>query len=172
MFVLGIQISIFGQKLARLERGKAGINDDIVLEVEDAFDILERHVEQQTNPARQRFQEPDMGDWGGKLDMAHTLSADLAQRYLDTAFFAYNAAILHPLVFTAQTLVILDWPEYSRAKQAVPFRLEGAVIDGLRLFDLAERPGPDAFRAGDRYADLIKRLVRADLTKDIHQFIH
>jgi hypothetical protein len=48
--------------------------------------------------------------------------------------------VLHALVLAAQALVVLDRPEDAGAEQAVPLRLEGAVVDGLGLLDLAERP--------------------------------
>jgi hypothetical protein len=45
--------------------------------------------------------------------------------------------VLHALVLAAQALVVLDRPEDARAEQAVPLRLEGAVVDRLGLLDLA-----------------------------------
>jgi hypothetical protein len=48
--------------------------------------------------------------------------------------------MLEALVLAAKTLVILDGTENFRAKQAVAFRFERAVINGFRLLNLAERP--------------------------------
>src|SRR5271154_3132567 len=104
--------------------------------------------------------------------MTHAIAPHLRQRDLDAAFLADDAAILHALVLAAQALVILDRPEDAGAEQPVPLRLEGAVVDRLRLLDLAERPRPDTLRAGDRDADLIKALRTADLAEDVHQLIH
>ena len=56
--------------------GQARLGDDVVLEVEDALDVLQRHVEQRADARRQRLQEPDVGDRRGQLDMAHALAAD------------------------------------------------------------------------------------------------
>ena len=39
---------------------QAGLDDDVVFEIENPLEILKCHVEQQTNTARQRFEEPDM----------------------------------------------------------------------------------------------------------------
>ena len=101
---------------------------------------------------RQRLQEPDMRHRRGELDMAHAVAPDLRQRHLDAALLADDAAILHALVLAAQALVVLDRPEDAGAEQAVALRLEGAVVDRLRLLDLAVGPRADALGAGDRDA--------------------
>src|SRR5947199_9733499 len=54
--------------------------------------------------------------------------------------------MLHALVLTAQALPVGDRAEDARAEQAIALRLEGAVVDGLRLGDLTMRPAPDLFR--------------------------
>src|SRR5579875_1267898 len=104
--------------------------------------------------------------------MAHALAPHLRERDLDAAFLADNAAILHAFVFAAQALVVLDRPEDARAEQAVALGLEGAVVDGFGLLDLAERPGADALGARDRDANLIEALGRRDLAEDVHQLVH
>src|SRR5438552_7144033 len=108
----------------------------------------------------------------GQLDMAHAIAPHLGQGDLDAAFLADDAAILHPLVLAAQALVILDRTEDAGAKQPVPLRLKGAVVDRLGLFDLAVGPGTDALRAGDRDADLVEALRPRSLPEDVHQLIH
>src|SRR5262249_39959401 len=90
---------------------------------------------------------------------------------LDRALFADDALVLHPLVLAAQALVVLDGAENARTEQPVALRLEGAVIDGLRLLDLAVGPGQDLFRAGDRDADLVKDLGRHLRAEQIHQLL-
>jgi hypothetical protein len=44
-------VLVFGQQLVLLERGQARLDDDVVLEIEDALEILQRHVEQQADAA-------------------------------------------------------------------------------------------------------------------------
>jgi hypothetical protein len=107
---------------------------------------------------RQRLQEPDVRDRRGQFDVAHALAAHLGERDLNAALLADDALVLHPLVLAAQALVVLDRTENARAEQAVALRLERTVVDGLRLFDLAERPGEDFLRAGDRDPDLVETL--------------
>jgi hypothetical protein len=59
----------------RLQRRQARLGDDVVFEVQDPLEILQRHVEQQADARRQRLQEPDVRDRSGQLDMAHALAA-------------------------------------------------------------------------------------------------
>src|SRR5687768_7900457 len=112
-----------------------------------------------------------MGDRGGELDMAHALAPDPRQRHLDAALLADDALELHALVLAAQALVVLDRPEDAGAEQPVPLRLEGTVVDRLRLLDLAERPGLDLFRAGDRDLDRVERLLHRLLAEKVHDLL-
>src|SRR3954466_10369284 len=112
-----------------------------------------------------------MRDGSGQFDMAHALAPDPRQRHFDRALFADDALVLHALVLAAQALVILDRPEDARAEQAVTLRLEGPVVDGLGLFDLAVRPGQNLLRARDRNPDLIEDLRRGLRAEQIHNFL-
>jgi hypothetical protein len=62
-------VLFFREQLIALQRGQARLGDDVVLEIENALDVLERHVEQRADARRQRLQEPDVGDRRGQLDM-------------------------------------------------------------------------------------------------------
>src|SRR5208282_6425825 len=93
------------------------------------------------------------------------------QPHLDRALLADDALVLHPLVLAAQAFVVLDRAKDTRAEQAVALRLEGAVIDGLRLFDLAVRPGQNLFRARDRNPDLVEDLGRHLRAEKIHDLL-
>ena len=44
VLVLGARILVLREELALLQGGEAGLDDDVVLEIEDALEILERHV--------------------------------------------------------------------------------------------------------------------------------
>ena len=73
----------------------------------------------------------------GQFDMAHPVAPHLGERHFHAAFFADDAFILHPLVFAAETFIVLDRTENPRAEKAVPLRLERAVIYCLWLLNLA-----------------------------------
>src|SRR5205085_1899378 len=118
-----------------------------------------------------RLQEPDMSHRRRELDMAHALAPDARERHLDAALLADDALVLHALVLAAQALVVLDRPEDARAEQAVALRLEGAVVDGLRLLDLAVGPRENLLRARDRDADLVEDLRRHLRAEEIHDFL-
>ena len=76
---------------------------------------------------------------------------------LDAAFFADDATVLHPLVLAAVALIVLDGTKYFCAKEPIPFRLEGSVIDGLWLLDFAIGPFPNFFRRRQGNSKRIKR---------------
>jgi hypothetical protein len=111
-------------------------------------------------------------DRGGELDMAHPLAADLRDGDLDAALLADDALVLHALVLAAQALVILDRTEDARAEQAVTLGLERAIVDGLGLLDLAERPRTDLVRGRDADLDLVERLGLGDRIGEVGQFVH
>ena len=69
--VLGVHELFFRQQLLGLVQRRPRIGDHISFEIKDALELLERHVEQQTDALRQRLEAPDMGDWRRQFDMAH-----------------------------------------------------------------------------------------------------
>ena len=156
-----LQVLLVGHELAALERRHARIHHDESLEIQDALDLAQRHVQHEADAGRQRLQEPDVRDGAGELDVAHALAAHLRLGDLDAALLADHAAVLEPLVLAAQALVVLDGPEDLGAEQAIAFGLEGAVVDGLRLLDLAKGPRPDHVRRGEPDANRVEVLDRA-----------
>ena len=140
ILVLREKVILLAKQLELLQRGQTRLDDAVILEIENALDVFQRHIEQKTDAARQRLQEPDMRNGRGKLDMAHALAPDTRQRDLDATLLADDALVFHALVLAAQALVILDRPEDARTEKTVALRLEGAVVDRLRLLDFAERP--------------------------------
>ena len=165
--LLRLEVLVLGEKLQRLQRREPRLEHDVVLEIENALEILQRHVEQQADARRQRLQEPDMRDRRGQLDMAHALAPDLGERHLDAALLADDALVLHALVLAAQALVVLHRAEDAGAEEPVPLRLEGAIVDRLRLLDLSIRPGENFFRARDTDANLVEILLLGLGTEEI-----
>ncbi len=155
-------VTILRQELAALERRASTVDDHVGLAVEDLLEILERDVEHVADARRQALQEPDVRDRRGQVDVAEALTAHLRLNHLDAALLAHDAAVLHALVLAADALVVFDRAKDLRAEQAVPLRLEGAVVDRLRLLHLAVRPLPDLLRAGQGDANRRegKRILR------------
>src|SRR6476646_8027176 len=112
-----------------------------------------------------------MRDRRSQLDVAHALAPHAAERHLDRALLADDAFVLHALVLAAQALVVLDRPENARAEQTVALRLEGAVVNGLRLLDLAVGPRQNLFRRCYGDADLVEDLSRHLRAEKIHNFL-
>jgi hypothetical protein len=88
--------------------------------------------------------------------MAQAFTSHARKRYFHAALVADDAAMLHALVFAAQTFPIRDGAEDAGAEQPVALRLKGPVVDGLGLGDFAVRPAPDFFRRGQTDPDGIE----------------
>ena len=140
ILVNGFLILFFSQQLINAQRCQTRFNNDVALEIQNAFQCLHRDIGQNRNPARQRFQEPNMSDRRGQLNMSHSFAANLGKRDFDAALFADDAAIFHSLVLSAQTLIVLDRTENAGAEQTVSLRLERTIVDGFRLFDFTVGP--------------------------------
>ena len=152
LFVRGA-VFVFGEKLLLLQRRLAGIGDDVVLEVDDLFDVAGLHVQQRAEAAGQRLEEPDVDDRRGQVDMAHALAADAAVRDLHAATVADDALVLRALVLAARAFPVALGPEDALAEQAVLFGAVRAVVDGLRLLHFAEGPRTNIVRAGELNPD-------------------
>ena len=163
---LGLVV-VLGHDAELLQRRHAGVGDHIGFEVQHALDVAQRHVQHQAQARRQRLQEPDVGAGRGQVDVAHALAAHLGLRDFDAALLADHAAVLQALVLAAQALVVLDRAEDLGAEQAVALGLEGAVVDGFRLLDFAERPRADLLGRGHADADGIEMLVRRELLEQV-----
>ncbi len=133
-----------------------GIDDHVGFEIEHALEFAQRDIQQVADAAGQALEEPDVRAGAGQFDVAQALAADAGQRDFHAALVADHAAVLHALVLAAQALPILGGSEDARAEQPVALRLEGPVIDGLRLGDFAVGPAPDLFRRRQRNADGIE----------------
>src|SRR5687767_4319211 len=108
-----------------------------------------------------------MGHGRGELDMAHALAAHLGERHFDAALLADHAAVLEALVLAAKALVVLDRPEDLRAEQTVALRLEGAVVDGLRLLHFTVGPRADLLGRCEPDLDRVELLVLLDLLEEL-----
>src|SRR6185295_15981318 len=99
-------------------------------------------------------------------------TADLGEGDLDAALLADHAAVLEALVLAAQALVVLDRAEDLGAEEAIPLRLERAVVDRLRLLHLAVRPRADLVGGSEADADRVELFFLGDLLEQIEQCFH
>ena len=133
-----LELGQVGRALLLIDRG-----DDRGGEVEDLLELLGSDVEQVADAARHALEEPDVADGRGQVDVAHALAAHLLARDLHAAALADDALVADALVLAAVALPVLGGTEDALAEQAVLLGLERAVVDRLRLGDLAERPVAD-----------------------------
>src|SRR6185437_15729234 len=150
----------FAEQLVLLQRRVAWINDEVILVINDAFQISRRHVEHQTDARWHAFEKPDVRHRHGQFDVTHALPADARECDLDTAPVTDHAAVLDAFVFATGTFPVLHGAENTLTKQPSLFRLERTVIDRLRILDLPLRPGADRFGGSDADADVIHQIDR------------
>src|SRR4029077_5533649 len=99
---------------------------------------------------RDTLEVPDVRDGRGQLDVAHPLAPHLRARDLDATALADDALEADTLVLAAVALPVLRRTEDLLAEESVLLGLERAVVDRLRLLDLAVRPRADLVRGGER----------------------
>ena len=154
-----IAVLFFGQDLAALQRRHAGVGDDVRTEVQHLFQNARGQIEDQTHARRNALEIPDVAHGRGQLDVAHALAADFCARDFHAAAVADLALVADLLILAAVALPVLRGAKDALAEQAVALGLEGAVVDGLGLFDLAVRPFTDHLRRSDSDFNGVKRCV-------------
>src|SRR5699024_7844063 len=132
--------------------------DHVRREVDDLLEVLGRQVQQVAQAGRHTLEVPDVGDRSGELDVAHALAAHLGAGHLDTAALADDALEADALVLAARALPVTGGTEDALAEEPVLLRLQGAVVDGLRLLDLTVRPTADVVGRGQADAQFIKEI--------------
>ena len=132
-------------------------------EVDDLLELLGLELlaglgahEQVGQPRAGAAEVPDVHGGGGQLDVAHPLAADLRAGHLDAAALTDDALEPDPLVLAAGALPVLLRTEDLLAEEAILLGLEGPVVDGLGLLDLAVGPGADGIGRGQADAELIE----------------
>ena len=156
----GLQVHFVRQQLPALQRGHARVDHHEGFEIQHALDLTQRHVQHEADARGQRLQEPDVCRGARELDVTHALAAHLGLRHFNAALLAHHAAMLQTLVLAAQALVVFHGSEDLGAEQAVTFRLERAVVDGLRLLHFAIGPGTDHVRRGQTDLDRVEVFDR------------
>src|SRR6266704_3339238 len=163
---LGAQLEepVFVEQLLVLHLLLPRLDHHVVRVVDHPLEIPQGHVEHVAHGRRQRLEEPDVRHRHRELDVAHALAAHLRERDLHAAAVADDAAVADALVLAAVTLPVLYRAEDPLAEQPVAFRLEGPVVDGLGLRDLAPRP-PGALALQLEALALLRVARPADLLR-------
>ena len=148
-----------GQQLLFLQRREAGVGDNVVGEIQDLVQLTGADVQHQADAAGNALEIPDVRDRRGQLDVAHALTADLGAGDLDAALVADLTLVADALILAAVAFPVLGRSKNALAVQAVALRLQGAVVDGLRLLDLAVAPVADLLRRSQADFNGIENVV-------------
>ena len=117
-----------------------------------------RQVEQVAQPRRDALEVPDVRDGRGQLDVAHPLTTHLGAGHLDAAALTDDALEADALVLAAVALPVPGRTEDLLAEESVLLGLEGAVVDGLGLLDLAVGPLADVVGGGQTDPQLVEEV--------------
>ena len=98
-----------------------------------------------------------------QFDVAHALTTHFGQRNFYAALLANDTTMLEALVLAAQALIVFDRSKNFGAEQTVTLRLERPIVNGLRLFDFAIRPGPNFFRRRETNLDRVELFILLNL---------
>jgi hypothetical protein len=172
VLIAGVGVLVLAEHLRDVERRRALVDDDVRNAVEHLLDVLQGDVEQVADAARQALQEPDVRDLRGEVDVAEALTPHAALNDLDPTLLADDTAVLHALVLAAEALVVLHRPEDLRAEEAFALRLEGPVVDRLRLLHLAVGPRTDLVRARQRDANRAEAQGILRLLEEVEDVLH
>ena len=124
------------------------IKNDEFSKIQNLLQAFRRNVQHQAHTARDTLEVPDVGNRRSQLNVAHTVTTNLAAGYFNAALIADNTLITDAFIFAAMTLPILSRAKDSFAEQAISFRLQGSIIDGFGFFYLTVRPGSNLVRRG------------------------
>ena len=152
-------VFLLGQQLLLVQRGQTGIGDDIACKVQHLFQQTGADVQHQADAAGDALEVPDVAHRSGQLNVTHTLTANLGLGDLDAAAITHLALVTDALILAAVALPVLGRSKNALAVQAVALRLQGAVVDGFGLFDLAVAPCADLLRGGKADFNGIENVV-------------
>ena len=161
-FLLKLPIALFREQFLFVEGGFAGIHHNVLLKIENGFQVPERNVEQVTDAAGQTFEKPDVGAGSCQLNVTHALAPHLGKSHLDTALVANHPAVLHALVFSAQAFPVGDRAENLGAEKSIAFRFESPIVDSFWFSDFAMRPGTDLFGRSQTDANGVELTDQTD----------
>ena len=132
------------------QRGFTGIDDDVILEIDDLFKVVCFNVNEVADARGHGFEEPDMNDGRSEIDMPHAFSSHATMGNFHAATVANHPFMFGTFVLTAGTFPIAFRTKDPFTEQTVFFGSVSPVVDGFRFFDFAERPAPDIVRRGQR----------------------
>ena len=132
--------------------------DDVRSEVDDAFQVLRRQVQQVAQAGGHTLEVPDVGHGCSEFNVAHALTAHLGLGDFHTTALTNDALVTDALVFATSTFPVAGGAENTLAEEAVLFGLQGSVVDGLRLFNLALGPATNVVGGGESDAELVEEV--------------
>src|SRR5439155_3388119 len=117
--VLLIEFAVFRlvfDDLTLFYRSVTRFNHNVGFEIQNGLEITQRNIKKMADAAGQSLKEPHMRAGRGKLDVAEAPAVIFREGDFHTALVTSNPAVLHPLVFAAETLPIRYRAKNARAE--------------------------------------------------------
>ena len=127
----------------------ARIENDMGYEVQNLFKLLRGNIRHKADTRRNAAEIPDVRYGRRKFDMSHTFATDFRFRYFDAALFADDALVTDAFIFAAVAFPVFRGPEDFLAEKSAGLGFLCSVIYRFGFKNLAVRPFPDFFRAGN-----------------------
>ena len=93
--------------------------------------------------ARNALEVPNVSDWSGELNVAHTLTTDGGLGDLHATALTDDSLEAHALVLATRTLPVTTGPKDLLSEETILLGLQGAVVDGFGLLHLTVGPATD-----------------------------
>ena len=158
VFFAHIGIVLIRQHLLFLQRGATGVYHDILGEIQHLLQLAGGHIQDKSHARRNALEIPNVRYRRCQFDMTHALTAHFRAGNFYATAFTHLAFVADAFVATAMALPVFGRPENLLAEQAVPFRFEGAIVDGFRLQHLAVGPAANLLRRGQPNTNGIKYI--------------
>src|SRR6266404_3110126 len=156
ILLLRLAVLDFVEQLCLLQRRFAGINNDVILVINNALQLACAHIEHEPDARRHALVKPNVRDRHCQFDVSHAFTTYARQGDFDAAAITDHSLVFDALVFSARALPIPCRTKNTFAEKAALLRLERAVIDRLRIFDFAFAPRPHRVAGGNTDRNLIK----------------
>ena len=111
---------------------------------------------------------PDVGHGSSKLNVAHAFTTNLGLGDLNSTALTNDALVADTLVLTTLALPVTGRAEDTLTEKAVLFWLQGAVVNGLRLLNLALRPTANVVGGGQSNTKLVEEIYVEHVTSPFH----
>ena len=121
--------------------------------IDDIFQLLGRHIQNQAHTRGDRFQIPNVRARGDQFDVSHAFATPFFGNDFNAAMFAGDTLVADLFVFATVAFVIFDRTKNLLAEQTAHFRFLRTVVNGFGTSHFALAPRADFVWRGESDLD-------------------